>query len=113
METNNFQAKLPLFPMGFGGAGLPNFNTVPFSFVVGTLLLIWLLLLFDTPTTLLLIFLFELLFLLLLILCPATTDAIRSLVVDVLLVLITGGDEIVWIFCIFAFIKFFHRIERN
>lgn len=53
---------------------------------------------------LLLIFRFELF--LLLILCPATTDAIRSLVVDVLLVLITGADGIVWIFCIFPKVKF-------
>lgn len=90
--------KLPFLPLGLAGIGFAIFNAVPFSFmlVVGSLLL----LLFDT-TTLLLIFLFELLFLLL-ILCPATTDAIRSLVVDELFLLITGGVVIVWIFCIFA-----------
>lgn len=108
MRNNFFMPKLPFLPMGLAGAmGLTIFNALPFSLMCAARSLLLLLLLFDTPT-LPLIFLFELF--LLLIACPATTEAIKSLVVDVLFtVFITDGVDIVWIFCIlfFCFLSLF------
>lgn len=111
IKRNGFcMSNLPFLPLGLAGAmGLTIFSALPFSLMwaARSLLLLLLLLLFDTPT-LPLIFLFELF--LLLIACPATTEAIKSLVVDVLFtVFITDGVDIVWIFCIlfFSFVHFF------